>query len=64
MIGRGIVLAVTLLLAACGGGEDEEDALSADEDRQLNEAAEMLDEPEEDGGEDTDREGGDEGERD
>lgn len=40
-------LAGLLVLGACGGAEDQEDALSADEDRQLNEAAAMLDEGEE-----------------
>lgn len=46
-IKRGLALAAMLVLAACGGGEDREDELSADEDRQLNDAAAMLDEPEE-----------------
>ncbi|MEH3048376.1 hypothetical protein [Sphingomonas adhaesiva] len=32
-----------LLLAACSGGEDATPGLTADQDRQLNEAAEMLD---------------------
>lgn len=36
-----------LLLASCGGGEPKPGALSADEERQLNDAAAMLDEPEE-----------------
>lgn len=35
-----------LLLSACGGPEKREDALSADEEQQLNDAAAMLDEPE------------------
>ncbi len=42
---RGMALAAVLLLGACGGGEDKQDALTADEDRQLNDAAAMLDEP-------------------
>lgn len=44
---RRIILAAALLLSACGDGEDREGALTADEDRQLNDAAAMLDEPEE-----------------
>lgn len=43
----GLTLAAILMLGACGGGEDREGELSADEDRQLNDAAAMLDEPEE-----------------
>lgn len=43
---RGIAAAVLLLLAACGEGEAREGELSADEERQLDEAAAMLDEPE------------------
>lgn len=46
-----VAMAAMLLLGACGGGEDRESELSADEDRQLNEAAAMLDEPEEEPGE-------------
>ncbi len=42
---RGMALAAALLLGACGGGEDKQDALTTDEDRQLNDAAAMLDEP-------------------
>ena len=37
--------ALLLLLAACGGDAPDEGKLSADEERQLNEAAAMLDEP-------------------
>ena len=48
---RGIAVAALFLLAACGDGETREGELSADEERQLNDAAAMLDEPE-DGGED------------
>ena len=57
---RGIATAALLLLAACGDGEAREGELSADEERQLDEAAAMLDEPE-DGGEaeDADTEDGD-----
>lgn len=40
-----LALAALLVLGACGDAEDQEGALSADEDRQLNEAAEMLDQP-------------------
>jgi len=39
---RSIGLAALVLLAACGSG-DGEGALTADEDRALNEAAAMLD---------------------
>ena len=46
---RGIAVAALLLLAACGDGETREGELSADEEQQLNEAAAMLDEPEEEG---------------
>lgn len=48
MRGRFALAGLLLLLAACGRGEDEvrPGALTADEDRQLNEAAAMLDEPE------------------
>lgn len=51
---RAVVLTAALLLAACGGGEPKEGELSADEDRQLNEAAEMLDEPAEEENRDAD----------
>lgn len=44
---RAAVLAA-LLLTGCGGAEPREGALSADEERQLNDAAAMLDEPVED----------------
>ncbi len=47
---RALALAAMLMLAACGGGEDRKDELSADEDRQLNDAAAMLDEPVDDEG--------------
>lgn len=43
---RGLGLAAALLLAACGDGEVKEGALTADEEQQLNDAAAMLDEPE------------------
>lgn len=44
---RGItVVAALLLLAACDDGEARKGELSADEERQLDEAAAMLDEPE------------------
>ncbi|WP_168377358.1 hypothetical protein [Sphingomonas sp. Leaf343] len=36
-------IAVALLLVACSGGEDQPGTVTADEARQLNEAAEMLD---------------------
>lgn len=42
---RGWILAAALFVAACGGAEREEGALSSDEERQLNEAAAMLDDP-------------------
>lgn len=44
---RGASLAVALLLTACGDGEVREGALTTDEEQQLNDAAAMLDEPEE-----------------
>lgn len=46
MKGSGFLLAATLLLGACGGPEPREGALTADEEQQLNDAAAMLDEPE------------------
>ena len=46
----GTVLGAGSMLAACGG-EREESELTADEEQQLNEAAAMLDEPEDGGGE-------------
>ncbi len=36
-------IAVALLLAACSGGEDQPGTVTADEARQLNETAKMLD---------------------
>lgn len=51
---RGIAVASLLLLAACGGGEAREGELSADEEEQLDEAAAMLDEPEDGEAEDGD----------
>lgn len=45
---RGGLLLAALLLAGCGESETREGALTSDEDRQLNDAAAMLDEPEED----------------
>lgn len=43
----GVGLLASLLLASCGGPEQREGALTADEEQQLNDAAAMLDEPEE-----------------
>lgn len=37
------ILAAPLLLAACSGGGEQPGAVTADEARELNEAAEMLD---------------------
>lgn len=37
------MLAAALLLAACSGGKDQPGAVTADEARQLNDAAAMLD---------------------
>ena len=42
----GFAALAALTLAACGGGEPKEGALTADEEQQLNDAAAMLDEPE------------------
>lgn len=39
------ILLAALLLAGCGDNAPKDGALSADEERQLNEAAAMLDEP-------------------
>ncbi len=38
-----LAIAPLLLAAACSGGGDTTPGLTADQDRQLNEAAEMLD---------------------
>lgn len=41
---RGLIaIAPLLLAAACSGGGDATPGVTADQDRQLNEAAEMLD---------------------
>lgn len=45
---QGLALAAALLLAACGNGEVREGALTADEEQQLNDAAAMLDESDDD----------------
>lgn len=42
---RAAIFCALLLLAGCGANEPKEGALSADEERQLNDAAAMLDEP-------------------
>lgn len=43
-LARSLVTApLFLLVAACSGGGDTTPGLTADQDRQLNEAAEMLD---------------------
>lgn len=42
----GVAVLTALTLAACGGGEPKEGGLTADEEQQLNDAAAMLDEPE------------------
>jgi len=42
----GLAALAALTLTACGGGEPKEGALTADEEQQLNDAAAMLDEPE------------------
>jgi len=42
----GFAAFAALTLAACGGGEPKDGALTADEEQQLNDAAAMLDEPE------------------
>ena len=47
---RGLI-AAALLLAACGESETREGALTSDEEQQLNDAAAMLDEPQEERGE-------------
>ena len=38
-----VVVAAVLALGACGGGEQKEGGVTAEEAKQLNEAAEMLD---------------------
>ncbi len=38
-----VVVAAVLALGACGGREQEEGGVTAEESKQLNEAAEMLD---------------------
>ena len=38
-----VVVAAVLGLGACGGGDDKEGGVTAEESKQLNEAAEMLD---------------------
>ncbi len=38
-----VVVAAVLALGACGGGGQEEGGVTAEESKQLNEAAEMLD---------------------
>jgi hypothetical protein len=38
-----VVVAAVLALGACGGGNEGEGGVTAEESRQLNEAAEMLD---------------------
>src|SRR4051794_28905498 len=43
MIGAAILLAATAGLAACGGGKKDPNALTEEENRQLDNAAEMLD---------------------
>lgn len=45
---RTAILLAALLLGACGDDEVREGALSADEEQQLNDAAAMLDEPQDD----------------
>ena len=45
MRNSGFTAFAALTLAACGGGEPKEGALTADEEQQLNDAAAMLDEP-------------------
>lgn len=41
----GFAALAALTLAACGGSEPKDGALTADEEQQLNDAAAMLDEP-------------------
>ncbi len=38
-----VVVAAVLALGACGGGDQKEGGVTAEESKQLNEAAEMLD---------------------
>ncbi|HEX8535342.1 MAG TPA: hypothetical protein VF662_14345 [Allosphingosinicella sp.] len=38
-----VIVAAVLGLGACGGGEEKEGGVTAEESKQLNEAAEMLD---------------------